>query len=154
MGICTLAAKRSAEEWVSDDWAAVSRAVVDRQRELGMSQRQLSERADVAKATLQEIRRNTVQRDRSERTLEAISEALGWHRGHLTAVLRGYPPPKPGDPVVISDKDVPSRLTVIEHELRQLNERVESTNMRLNEMTTDIMATLKRIADALQRPNS
>ena len=153
-GICTLAAKRSAEEWVSDDWAAVSRAVVDRQRELGMSQRQLSERADVAKATLQEIRRNTVQRDRSERTLEAISEALGWHRGHLTAVLRGYPPPQPGDPVVVSEKDVPSRLTVIEHELRQLNERVESTNMRLNEMTTDIMATLKRIADALQRPNS
>jgi transcriptional regulator with XRE-family HTH domain len=138
---------------VSEDWAAVSRAVVDRQRELGLSQRQLSERADVAKATIQEIRRNTVQRDRNERTLEAISEALGWHRAHLTAVLRGHPPPRPGDPVVISDKDVPSRLTVIEHELRQLNERVESTNMRLNEMTSDIMATLQRIADALNRPN-
>lgn len=138
---------------MSEDWAAVSRTIKDRQRELGWSQRELGERARLAKATIQEIRNNTVQRDRSEHTLSAISEALGLHPGHLAAVLRGEPAPRPGDPVVRSDKDVPSRLTVIEHELRQLNDRVETTNTRLDEVTTDILSTLRRIADLLDRPN-
>lgn len=138
---------------MSEDWAAVSQAIKDRQRELGWSQRKLGEQARLAKATIQEIRNNTIQRDRSEHTLSAISEALGLHPAHLAAVLRGEPVPRPGDPVVRSDKDVPSRLTVIEHELRQLNDRVETTNARLDEMTTDILSTLRRIADLLDRPN-
>lgn len=119
------AAELSAEEWVTEDWAAVSTAIIDRMMELSMSQRVLIDRSRVSKAIVGEIQHNSVQRHRSERTLEALSEALEWHPNHLDAVLKGYPLPRRGDPVVASDNDVPGRLTVIEHELRHLRAGVD-----------------------------
>ncbi len=140
---------------MTDDWAAVSRAITDRMVELSLSQRQLIERSRVSKAIVGEIQHNTVQRHRSERTLVALSQALGWHSNHLDAILKGYPPPRVGDPVVTSEKDVPGRLTVIENELRQINdhlERIDSTNHRLDDVATDIMAGVRRIIEGLQPP--
>jgi hypothetical protein len=117
--------KRSAEELVTEDWGAVSRAIIARMTELSLSQRQLIDRSRVSKAIVGEIQNNTIQRDRSDRTLSALSEALGWHPNHLHAVLNGYPVPRVGDPVVYSEKDVPGRLTAIEHELRRINDRLD-----------------------------
>src|SRR5882757_9760625 len=117
--------KRSAEELVAEDWAAVSRAIKARMTELSMSQRELIDRSRVSKAIVGEIQNNTIQRDRSDRTLSALSEALHWHSGHLAAVLNGHPIPRVGDPVVHAEKGVPDRLTAIEHQLRRMNDRLD-----------------------------
>jgi hypothetical protein len=117
--------KRSAEELVAEDWAAVSRAIDARMTQLSMSQRQLIDRSRVSKAIVGEIQNNTIQRDRSDRTLSALSEALRWHSDHLAAILHGHPIPQVGDPVVHAEKDVPDRLTAIEHQLRRMNDRLE-----------------------------
>jgi hypothetical protein len=107
-------------------------------RELSMKQSELISRSRVSKAIVGEIQHNTVQRHRSERTLVALSEALDWHPNHLDAVLKGYPIPRSGDPVVKSDKDVPGRLTVIEHELRQIHD-----------ITSEIRAGMQRLIDGM-----
>jgi transcriptional regulator with XRE-family HTH domain len=98
---------------VTEDWPAVSRAINERMTELGLRQRELIERSRVSKAAVREIQHNTVQRRRSARTLEALSSALAWHPQHLAAVLADRTPAQIGDPVVISDNDVPGRLTPI-----------------------------------------
>lgn len=140
---------------VTEDWAAVARAITDRMTELSMSQRRLIDSSGVSKAIVGEIQNNKIVRNRNDRTLAALSEALGWHPGHVAAILHGEPPPKAGDPVVRSEQDVPERLTVIEHELRQINdwlERIDSQNNRLDDVATHIMAAVDRIADNIDRP--
>jgi hypothetical protein len=110
---------------VTEDWAAVSTAITARMTQLSMSQRQLIDRSRVSKAIVGEIQNNTIQRDRSDRTLSALSEALHWHHDHLAAVLHRHPIPQIGDPVVHAEKDVPDRLTAIEHQLRRMNDRLD-----------------------------
>src|ERR687894_1090639 len=95
------AARASAEEYVSEDWAAVAEAISQRMTELGINQAELIERSQVSKATVGELYHNSAQRRRSARTLEALSVALGWHPRHLHAVLFGQTPPDPNDPVPI-----------------------------------------------------
>jgi hypothetical protein len=121
----TLSFKASTEESVAEGWAAVASALVARMTELSMSQRELIDRSRVSKAIVGEIQNNTIQRDRGDRTLSALSEALNWHPDHLAAVLNGHPIPRVGDPVVHSEKDVPDRLTAIEHQLRRMNDRLD-----------------------------
>jgi hypothetical protein len=133
---------------VAEDWGAVSRAIIARMTELPMNQRQLIDRSGVSRAIVREIQHNTIQRDRSDRTLSALSEALGWHAHHLHAVLNGYPIPRVGDPVVHSEKDVPGRLTAIEHELRRMNDRLERIglqNDQLSGIVTDIRDTVQHL---------
>ena len=43
-------------------------------------------------AVVREIRRHTVERRRSRRTLEALSMALGWEPERLDGVLKGHAP--------------------------------------------------------------
>ena len=80
---------------MSEDWAAVARAITQRLQELGMRQRELAERSHVSQAIVRELQHNTAQRRRSSRTLEALSVALAWHPQHLTAVLTGRTPRNP-----------------------------------------------------------
>jgi hypothetical protein len=127
---------------VAEDWDAVSGAIIARMAELPMNQRQLIDRSGVSRAIVREIQHNTVQRGRSDRTLSALSEALGWHAQHLHAVLNGYPVPRTGDPVVHSTKDVPSRLTAIEHELRRMNDRLERIGLQ-NDQLSDIVTGIR-----------
>lgn len=123
---------------MTEDWAAVARAINQRSTELGFRQRDLIERSRVSKAVVGEIMRNAVQRRRSTRTLEALSLALDWHPQHLTAVLRGRVPPSVGEPIYRFDEDdIPARLAAIEHQLRAITERLDeiaSINDRLDDM--------------------
>ncbi|MFC7343267.1 XRE family transcriptional regulator [Saccharopolyspora griseoalba] len=96
-----------------------------------MRQRELARRSHVSQATVRELQRNTVHRRRSARTLEALSLALGWHPEHLLAVLEGREPPAVGEPVLRED-DVPSRLTAIERQLRQITRQLDEMNARLS----------------------
>jgi transcriptional regulator with XRE-family HTH domain len=122
---------------VTEDWAAVARAINQRANALGLRQRELAERSHVSQAIVREIQHNKVQRRRSARTLEAMSLALGWHPEHLTAVLDGRTPPEVGDPVA-DDDDVPARLSAIERRLRTIT-------VRLDRITTALM---KVVGDA------
>ena len=78
---------------MQQDWAAVATAIDTRLTELDLRQRDLAERAQVSLAIVRELHRNTTQRRRSARTLEALSLAMGWHPAHLDAVLRSHTPP-------------------------------------------------------------
>jgi transcriptional regulator with XRE-family HTH domain len=71
------------------NWAAVSRAISDRVRELGWRQRELADRSHVSAAVVRELQRHTIERRRSPRTLQALSVALGWEPEHLDRVLTG-----------------------------------------------------------------
>jgi transcriptional regulator with XRE-family HTH domain len=125
---------------VTEDWPAVSRAINERMTELGLRQRELIERSRVSKAAVREIQHNTVQRRRSARTLEALSSALAWHPQHLAAVLVGRTPPQIGDPIVVSDNDVPGRLAAIEVRLRDMAEQ-------LDRITSDLSVVVHRGRD-------
>lgn len=116
---------------MSEDWSAVANAISQRLAELGMRQRELAERSHVSQAIVRELQHNTAQRRRSARTLEALSVGLAWHPQHLTAVLIGRTPPEPGDPPLAADDDVPARLAVIEHHLRELTERIGEISDRI-----------------------
>jgi transcriptional regulator with XRE-family HTH domain len=116
---------------VSDDWAAVARAINQRVHELGLRQRELAERSDVSQAIVRELQRNTVRRRRSARTLEALSLALGWHPQHLSAVLDGRTPPEVSEPVTSAEDDVSARLAAIERHLRRITRQLEEMNSRL-----------------------
>jgi DNA-binding Xre family transcriptional regulator len=140
--------RRSAEGWVSEDWAAVATAITRRLSELGLSQRDLTERAQVSKATVRELQYDTVQRRRSTRTLEALSVALDWHPDHLAAVLANRRPPTAGEPKSRPEGDLPGRLSVVEDYLREILARLDGlgdVNTRLDELQSNIDALHKRL---------
>jgi transcriptional regulator with XRE-family HTH domain len=117
---------------VSEDWAAVARAMDARLTELGMRQRDLAANAHVSQAMVRELQRNTTQRRRSARTLEALSVALGWHPRYLHAVLAGARPPDRGEPVPMPADAVAGRLAAIEHHLRAIEDRLIDVQTRLD----------------------
>jgi len=123
--------RRSAEEYVSEDWSAVAKAINERMTALGLNQRQLAERSQVALSIVREIVHNTVQRRRAGRTLEALSVALGWHPRHLAAVLLGERPPRPDDPVDYGADGVPARLAAIEEQLTEITKRLDEMNANI-----------------------
>lgn len=117
---------------MSEDWSAVSKALNERLTELGLNQRELAERANIALSIVRELRNNTVQRRRSGRTLEALSVALDWHPRHLAAVLLGHTPPGPNDPVDLGRDGVPARLAAIEDQLGHITRRLDELNTNLS----------------------
>lgn len=120
---------------MSENWAAVAKALNERANELGIGQRELAERSHVSQAIVRELQRHTVERHRSTRTLEALSVALDWHPGHLAAVLRGERPLKPGETGDQAIDEVLARLGAIEDRLQTITERLDT-------MTTSLAAVL------------
>lgn len=116
---------------MSDDWAAVSRAMSARLAELGMRQRDLATRAHVSQAIVRELQHNTAQRRRSARTLEALSVALGWHPRHLHAVLGGQHPPDVDAAVPLGPDVIAGRLAALEERLRSIEERIIEVQIRI-----------------------
>lgn len=122
---------------MSEDWTAVSRAINERLAELGLNQRELIERSRLSKGVVSQLMRNvTPQPRRSVRTLEALSTALDWHPQHLSAVVAGREPPSVSEPVY-RPEDVPARLAAIEHQLREITDRLDE--MRLIRKQLDEM---------------
>ena len=124
------ALRRSAEEYVAEDWTAVAKAINERVTELGLRQHELAKRAHVSQAIVRELQHNTVQRRRSARTLEALSLALAWHPQHLAAVLNGRRPPGVGEPIDTGDP-VAARLAAIEGRLGEITARLDAMNANL-----------------------
>ncbi len=131
-----------------EDWAAVAQAISERMTELGRNQRELIERSQVSKATVGELYRNSAQRRRSARTLEALSMALEWHPQHLVAVLKGHRAPDVGEPVSRSEDDVPGRLAAIEYRLAQIAAKlgaIDELSDRLDEMNANLEAVIRLV---------
>ena len=116
---------------MSEDWSAVAKAITERMTALGLNQRELAERSQVALSIVREIAHNTVQRKRAGRTLEALSVALGWHPRHLAAVLLDQRPPAPGDPIDYGADGVPARLAAIEEQLTEITKRLDEMNANI-----------------------
>jgi transcriptional regulator with XRE-family HTH domain len=123
---------------VSEDWAAVSKAINERVNELGWRQRELAERSHVSQAIVRELQHHTVERRRSARTLEALSVTLGWHPQHLAAVLEGRRPPEADEPVSDQGETVWSRLDA-------LDERLSEITDRLDDLKTDVATVIKHV---------
>lgn len=119
------ALRRTAEEWVSEDWSAVAKAINERVNELGWRQRELAERSRVSQAIVRELQHHTVERRRSTRTLESLSVTLGWHPQHLDAVLHDRRPPEPNEPVTDREDTLWSRLDALEQRLDEITERLD-----------------------------
>jgi transcriptional regulator with XRE-family HTH domain len=115
---------------VTEDWAAVAKAISVRVNELGWRQRELAERSHVSQAIVRELQHHTVERRRSARTLEALSTTLGWHPQHLLAVLQNRTPPHPDEPVDDGD-EVRSRLDALELRLAEITDRLEDIQASL-----------------------
>jgi transcriptional regulator with XRE-family HTH domain len=138
--------RRSAEEYVPEDWTAVATAVKGRVRELGLTQRELAQRSNVSLAIVREIQRNTAQRRRSARTLEALSVALGWHPRHLDAVAHGRRPPEPTDPPGYQVADgVPARLEAMDDRLNEIAEQLAELNANLAQVNANIATVIKYV---------
>ncbi|ROS32189.1 XRE family transcriptional regulator [Amycolatopsis thermoflava] len=123
---------------MSEDWAAVAKAINDRVNELGWLQRELAKRSNVSQAVVREIQHHVVERRRSPRTLESLSVALGWHPQHLDAVLHGRRPPELDEPVTDRGDTLWTRLEQLE---RQMSEIVD----RLDALQTDVATVLKHV---------
>jgi transcriptional regulator with XRE-family HTH domain len=104
---------------VAEDWVAVAEAITGRMRELKLSQRDLAVHSNVSVATIREIQRHRINRRRNPRTLESLSESLGWPRQHLDAVLNGRLPQDPAEPAG-DDGDLRSRLDQLEQRLETI----------------------------------
>ena len=123
---------------MSDDWAAVAKAINERVGELGWRQRELAERSHVSLATVREIQRHTVERRRSPRTLESLSVTLGWQPQHLDEVLNGVGSPRAGQPVTGSGETPWSRLDTLER-------RLDEITQLLVDMKTDLSVVIEHV---------
>lgn len=127
--------RRSAEEYVEEDWSAVAKAIKSRSRELGLRQRALAERSQVSQAIIRELENHTVERRRNTKTLEALSMALEWHPGHLIALLHGKKPLRPGETGDQAMDTVLSRLEAIQDRLNEISDRLDG-------LTVDVVSLI------------
>lgn len=126
---------------MSQDWAAVAKAINDRVNELGWLQRELAKRSHVSQAIVREIQHHVIERRRSPRTLESLSVALGWHPQHLDAVLRGRRPPEADEPVTDSGDTLWSRLDALEERMSEITERLDDLKADLATVIEHVRTT-------------
>jgi transcriptional regulator with XRE-family HTH domain len=111
---------------MAKDWAAVAEAMKSRLAELDMTQAELIQRSHLAPMTIRELLFNTAQRRRSDQTLAALSEALGWPSGYLQAVAEGRDPgdPDANDPVL-------AELAALKEAVTAINSRIDAIEQQL-----------------------
>jgi transcriptional regulator with XRE-family HTH domain len=116
---------------VSEDWVAVAEAITGRMREIKLSQRDLAVHSNVSVATIREIQRHRISRRRNPRTLESLSEALGWPRQHLDAVLNGRLPQDPAE-AGRDESDLRARLGELEQRLDMIVDVVHRIDAKID----------------------
>lgn len=116
---------------MSEDWVAVAEAIIGRMRELKLSQRDLAVHSNVSVATIREIQRHRINRRRNPRTLESLSESLGWPRQYLDAVLDGRRPQDPAE-AAGDDTDLKARLEQLEQRLDMIVDVVHRIDAKID----------------------
>lgn len=112
---------------MTEDWAAVAKAISARLNELGMTQLEAAAKSKVSPATIRELQHNKMSRRRNPRTLEALSEALDWPPDYLTRVLTGAAPRSHPDE---AEDPVLRKLDEVLEQLHDLRRRVEAVEQR------------------------
>jgi transcriptional regulator with XRE-family HTH domain len=104
-----------------EDWQAVAAALNGRMAACRIGQQELSQRCGVSVSTLRAIQHGARSRRVQNKTLAAISRALGWPEDHLTRVLlaTGEPPSPAEDPGQVN-----VILARIDQRLREMNQRL------------------------------
>jgi hypothetical protein len=126
---------------MSEDWAAVAKAINERVNELGWLQRELAKRSHVSQAIVREIQHHVVERRRSPRTLESLSVALGWHPQHLDAVLHARRPPESDEPIADGGDALWTRLDALELRMSEITERLDDLKADLAMVIEHVRAT-------------
>jgi hypothetical protein len=116
---------------VTEDWAAVGAAISDRLAELRATQMEVAARAKISLTTLRELQHNINPRRRRPQTLAALSEALGWPTGHLSAILHGENSAPPAedereDPIMASLRSVELELTELKARVAQIERQLSA----------------------------
>lgn len=108
---------------MTKDWPAVAAVIRNRMQQLDMTQAELIQKSGLAPMTIREMINDSPRRRRSQATLAAVSEALGWPRSHLKQVLDGGAPRDP-------DRDDPilRELAELRESIRVLEERGDSAD--------------------------
>jgi transcriptional regulator with XRE-family HTH domain len=110
-----------------EGWFAAARALKDRMAELGLTQFDLASKSGVSIATIREML-HARPRQRSPRTLSAISKALGWPAGQLASTLEGERGSARGVPE--AEPDTGAELKAIRDELGRISRRLEILESR------------------------
>ena len=108
------------------DWAAVADAMKARMADLDMTQAELVQRSRLAPMTIRELLYNSAQRRRSDQTLAALSQALGWPPGYLQAVAEGRTSANPE-----TDDPMLAELAALKDAVTALNSRVDALEQQL-----------------------
>ncbi len=103
-------------------WASVAKAVNDRMREHGLTQRELAERSGVSVATLRKVQHGLPQA-RNRSTLANISRALGFPDSHLWRIATEAP-------LAGHETDEASAIEALRSDLEDLRKRVEAIEAR------------------------
>jgi hypothetical protein len=77
------------------------------------------------------------------------------HPNHLHAVLSGRRPPHVGEPAA-RDDDIPGRLSVIEHQLREILDRlggIDALTDQVKEISANVETVVKRLDIDRKRPD-
>jgi hypothetical protein len=129
------------------DWDAVAGAMQARIAELDMTQTELVQRSRLAPMTIRELLFNTAPRRRSDRTLGAVSVALGWPEEHLRAVAEGL---SPADSVAGSA----ARIALVEEGIAAMREKADGQDELLADVVREVQEhgrLLARISQRLER---
>lgn len=111
---------------MTKDWDAVAAAIRARLAETDMTQAELATRAGVALMTVRELQHNLKPRRRSPRTLNAVSEALGWPPGRIAEILEGNASSADeADPIL-------RELDAVKQELSSVTARLDALERRLD----------------------
>jgi len=108
-----------------EDWAAVAAVVNERMAARRIGQQELASLSGVSVSTLRQVQHGAGRRVQNK-TLTAISRALGWPEGHLSQVLvqnRSHTE-APAHGQAVPDPVVGQALTTIEQQLREICERL------------------------------
>ena len=116
---------------MAEDWFEVAEAITGRMRELKMSQKDLATDSNVSVATIREIQKHRISRRRNPRTLESLSEALGWPRQHLDAVLNGRLPQVAAE-ATGDDDGLRARLEQLERRLDTIAEVMHRIDAKID----------------------
>jgi transcriptional regulator with XRE-family HTH domain len=132
---------------MKDNWAQVAQALSTRLEALGMTQTDLANRSKVSLTTVRELVQNLNARRRQPRTLEAVSEAVGWPSDRVHQILRGEPLTTAAeiDTAVLDDE-----LLAMREQLNQLNDRLDAID-RTEAAMAEVQSLLEQITARLDR---
>ncbi len=106
-----------------EDWPAVAHALNERMAARRVGQQELAQLSGVSVSTLRQVQHGAGRRVQNK-TLTAISQALGWPGDHLTRVLLTSHQARPAAQVEGGGDQVLAALHRVEQHLRELGERL------------------------------